>query len=115
MSFANKTLTCRDCGSEFIFTSGEQEFYAQKGFTNEPTRCTSCRQAYKAAGGRGGSGSYGRRDSFGGGYSSGERTMHTTTCASCGKEAQVPFVPRGDKPVYCSDCFRSQRQSTSRW
>ena len=117
MSFANKTLTCRDCGTEFIFTAGEQEFYAQKGFSNEPTRCPSCRQQYKAAGGRGGSGGYGRRDSYGGGGGGygGERQMHTTTCASCGKEAQVPFVPRGDKPVYCSDCFRQQRQSSSRW
>ncbi|HWQ11859.1 MAG TPA: zinc-ribbon domain containing protein [Roseiflexaceae bacterium] len=114
MSFANKTLTCRDCGMDFVFTAGEQEFYAQKGFTNEPSRCPSCRQAYKAAGGRGGNGGgFARRESFGGGYD-GERQMHVTTCASCGKEAQVPFIPRGDKPVYCSDCFRAQRQS-NRW
>jgi len=119
MSYADKTITCRDCGTDFVFTAGEQEFYAQKGFTNEPTRCPSCRQARKASGGR--SGGYGARDSYGsrgyddrGGYSSGERQMHSATCASCGKEAQVPFVPRGDKPVYCSDCFREQRQSYSR-
>ena len=126
MSYADKTLTCRDCGMEFVFTAGEQEFYAQKGFTNEPTRCPSCRQQRKAGGGR--SGSYGDRDSYsgggyddrdsygsrGGGYSSGPREMHSATCASCGKEALVPFVPRGDKPVYCSDCFRQQRQSSSR-
>jgi CxxC-x17-CxxC domain-containing protein len=123
MSYADKTITCRDCGTDFVFTSGEQEFYAQKGFTNEPTRCSACRQARKAGGGRsGGRESYGSRgyddgDSYGGGrgsYSSGPREMHTTTCASCGKEAQVPFVPRGDKPVYCSDCFQQQRQSSSR-
>jgi CxxC-x17-CxxC domain-containing protein len=119
MSYADKTITCRDCGTEFVFTAGEQEFYAQKGFTNEPTRCPSCRQSRKAGGG-GRSGGYGDRDSYGsrgggGGYSSGPREMHTTTCASCGKEAQVPFVPRGDKPVYCSDCFQQQRKSTSRW
>ena len=128
MSFANKTLTCRDCGTDFIFTAGEQEFYAQKGFTNEPTRCPSCRQANKArngggrrerdsysGGGYGGGGGYSSGGGYGGGGSyGGERQMHTTTCASCGKEAQVPFVPRGDKPVYCSDCFRSQRQS-NRW
>jgi len=113
MSYADKTITCRDCGMDFVFTSGEQEFYAQKGFTNEPTRCSACRQARKAAGGR--SGGYGERDSYSsGGYSSGERQMHSATCASCGREAQVPFVPRGDKPVYCSDCFREQRQSYSR-
>src|SRR5215470_9337938 len=103
MSYTDKTVTCRDCGMDFVFTSGEQEFYAQKGFTNEPTRCASCRQARKAGGSsRGGYGdSYGSRDSYG--SSRGPREMHTTTCASCGKEAQVPFVPRGDKPVYCSD------------
>jgi CxxC-x17-CxxC domain-containing protein len=121
MSYADKTITCRDCGTDFVFTAGEQEFYAQKGFTNEPTRCPSCRQSRKASGG-GRSSSYGDRgDSYGsrgGGYSSGgAREMHTTTCASCGKEAQVPFVPRGDKPVYCSDCFQQQRRSSSssRW
>ena len=122
MSYADKTLTCRDCGTQFVFTAGEQEFYAQKGFTNEPTRCPSCRQARKASGG--GRGSYSRDSYSSGGYddggsyggrSSGPREMHTTTCASCGKEAQVPFVPRGDKPVYCSDCFQQQRRSTSRW
>jgi hypothetical protein len=64
MSYADKTITCRDCGMEFVFTAGEQEFYAQKGFTNEPTRCPSCRQQRKASGG--GRGNYGSRD---GGYS----------------------------------------------
>ena len=56
MSYADKTIACRDCGTDFVFTAGEQEFYAQKGFTNEPTRCPSCRQARKSSGGgRGGS------------------------------------------------------------
>jgi CxxC-x17-CxxC domain-containing protein len=118
MSYADKTLTCRDCGTDFVFTAGEQEFYAQKGFTNEPTRCPSCRQARKASSGsnRGGSrDSYGGgRDSYGGGRQSrGPQEMHKAVCASCGREALVPFVPRGDKPVYCSDCFQSQR--SSRW
>lgn len=134
MSFADKTLTCRDCGSEFTFTSGEQEFYAQKGFTNEPTRCTNCRQARKSSRGGdsygggssygGGGSSYSSGDSYGGGNSyggggggRGQREMHSTTCSQCGKEAQVPFIPRGDKPVYCSDCFQSQRpaRTDSRW
>lgn len=130
MSYADKTITCRDCGINFSFTAGEQEFYAQKGFTNEPTRCPSCRQQRKGGGGR--SGGYGSRDGYGGGeydtrdsygsrggYGGGQREMHSATCASCGKEAQVPFVPRGDKPVYCSDCFQQQRESSrrssSRW
>lgn len=127
MSYADKTLTCRDCGMDFVFTAGEQEFYAQKGFTNEPTRCPNCRRSRKANGGSGAgggrSGGYGERDSYSsgggrsGGYSSGPRQMHTAVCASCGREAQVPFVPRGDKPVYCSDCFQQQprRQSSNRW
>jgi len=126
MSYADKTITCRDCGTDFVFTAGEQEFYAQKGFTNEPTRCPSCRQQRKLNGGsstRSSSGGYSSRDSYGGSssrgsssssYGSGSREMHTTTCASCGGEAQVPFVPRGDKPVYCSNCFQQQRRS-SRW
>jgi CxxC-x17-CxxC domain-containing protein len=136
MSYADKTLTCRDCGTQFVFTAGEQEFYAQKGFTNEPTRCPSCRQARKQGGGGrggggygdrdsyGGGGGYGDRDSYGGGRRSGgggrgfggggEREMHSVTCASCGREAKVPFIPRGDKPVYCDDCFQQQRRS-NRW
>jgi len=123
MSFADKTLTCRDCGMEFTFTAGEQEFFAQKGFENEPTRCPSCRQARKQERNSGSSDRFGSRDrygsSYGGGYGSdrGQREMHTTTCSACGREAQVPFVPRGDKPVYCADCFQSQRpaRNNSRW
>lgn len=118
MSYADKTITCQDCGTEFVFTVGEQEFYAQKGFTNEPVRCPSCRQQRKASGGGRGGRGYDSRDSYGssrGGYSSGSREMHSATCASCGQEAKVPFVPRGDKPVYCTDCFQQQRRSTSRW
>ena len=116
---ADMNLTCRECGSTFVFTEGEQAFFAQKGFS-EPTRCPSCRAAKKAAR-NGGGGGYG--DNYGsGGYSSGggyssygggggsynraERTMTQVTCANCGKETEVPFVPRGDRPVYCSDCFR---------
>jgi CxxC-x17-CxxC domain-containing protein len=133
MSYADKTLACRDCGTAFVFTAGEQEFYAQKGFTNEPTRCPSCRAARKQAGGRSGggyssggygNGGYGNDSSYSsGGYGGrsggrsfgGEREMHTVTCASCGKEAQVPFLPRGSKPVYCDDCFQKQRRSTPRY
>ena len=124
MSFADKTMTCRDCGTAFTFTSGEQEFYEQKGFTNEPTRCPECRQARKQSrnsgdsyGGSGGGGYSSGRDSYGGGSSRGQREMHTTICSQCGKEAQVPFIPSGDKPVYCSDCFQSHRpeRSSSRY
>jgi CxxC-x17-CxxC domain-containing protein len=117
MSFVDKTLTCRDCGEDFVFTAGEQEFYAEKGFTNEPTRCPNCRRANKARRNTSGGASYGNG---GGGYGGGgraERTMHPAVCSACGKETMVPFVPRNDKPVYCSDCFQSQREqrSYSRW
>ncbi len=99
MSFQNKTLTGADCGAAFDFTAEEQEFYESKGFTNEPKRCSSCRQARKSE--RGGGGSYGGSSSYGS-----PRQMFPVTCASCGKQTEVPFEPRGDKPVYCSDCYR---------
>lgn len=124
MSFADKTLTCRDCGAPFVFTAGEQEFYAEKGFTNQPSRCADCRRAAKASrnGGGGGYAGGGSR-SFGGGSGGGysdrpERTMHPAVCSSCGQDTMVPFVPTSGKPVYCSDCFQSQRQDrsySSRW
>jgi CxxC-x17-CxxC domain-containing protein len=104
---ADIILTCRDCGQDFTFTSGEQDFYASRGFS-EPSRCADCRAARKS-----------QRDggsSYSGGYSSGgrgPREMFSATCSSCGKEALVPFQPSGDKPVYCSDCFQ-QRGGNSR-
>jgi len=118
MSFADKTITCRDCGMDFVFTAGEQEFYASKGFVNEPTRCPACRQARKSSmGASGGSGS-GMRDSAPRGNSTAstgtrERVTYKTTCANCGQETTVPFVPRGTKPVYCSNCFDQMRGSSS--
>jgi CxxC-x17-CxxC domain-containing protein len=124
--YNDKNLTCADCGQEFVFTASEQDFYSQRGFS-EPRRCASCRASRKAARGDSGGSSYGG-SSYGGGYSSGAgsyggggggggggsydrgpREMFTATCSSCGKEASVPFRPTSGKPVYCSDCFRSQR------
>jgi CxxC-x17-CxxC domain-containing protein len=104
-------LTCRDCGQTFTFTSGEQDFYASRGYS-EPSRCPDCRAARKAERDRGGGGhgSYGG----GGGYGSrGPRELFSATCSSCGQEARVPFQPSGDKPVYCSACFQ-QRGGGSR-
>lgn len=108
MTYADKTLSCRDCGQAFIFTSGEQDFHAMKGFSNEPSRCPDCRAANKAT--RGESGGY----SGGGGYGRSERQMFSAICSGCGNEARVPFQPRGDKPVYCSDCFSKQRGTSYR-
>lgn len=87
----DKILECKECGKEFVFTAGEQEFYAEKGFENEPQRCRDCRQVRKNA-------------------SKMQREMFTTTCASCGAEAKVPFEPKGDRPVYCSECFSNIKQ-----
>ena len=101
MSIADKTLTCTDCGSPFTFTEGEQQFYQMKGLMNEPKRCPSCRSAAKVARQ---SGTY----ASGGGFRA-QREMHDVICAECGAETQVPFLPRNDRPVYCSDCFDKVR------
>jgi CxxC-x17-CxxC domain-containing protein len=109
-TYADKTLTCRDCGNPFTFTAGEQEFFVQKGFTNEPSRCTECRAARKA---RTGGASYDSDRGYSsggyGGYARAPREMFAAICSECGQTAQVPFQPRGDKPVYCSNCFEQQR------
>jgi len=105
MVFTDKQLSCVDCGGEFTFTSGEQEHFAKLGFTNEPKRCGPCRTAKKASRG-GDAGGGAPRGSSGGG---GPREMFPAVCAQCGKPTQVPFQPRGDRPVYCSDCFSGRR------
>jgi len=89
--YENKTLVCKECGAEFDFTVQEQEFFAEKGFTNEPARCADCRAARK---------NYGRRQ---------PREMHPAICSACGKETEVPFKPSGDKPVYCSECYSKNK------
>ena len=89
--YEDKTLVCKECGSEFVFTAGEQEFYAERGFQNEPQRCKACRDARKNA-------------------TRPARELFTTTCAKCGKEAKVPFQPSNDRPVYCSECYSQMKQ-----
>ncbi len=96
----DKSIQCSDCGTTFTFTAEEQEFFKSKGYTNEPKRCPSCRQARKTE----------RNGGSGYGYG-GTRQMFPAVCAECGKDTQVPFEPRGDKPVYCSDCYRKVRPS----
>src|SRR5438093_234131 len=98
--FVDKVLRCRECEADFAFTAGEQQFFALKGLTNEPGRCPSCRAARRAA-----------RD---GGVATDApyrppREMHPAVCAQCGVETRVPFLPRGDRPVYCSNCFDQVR------
>jgi CxxC-x17-CxxC domain-containing protein len=132
MCYEDKTIVCVDCGAEFTFSADEQQRFAERGFTNEPKRCKTCRDAKKAQqggpGGGGGSSSYGgggggsrggysgggagggRGGYSGGGASSGPRQMFPATCASCGKPTEVPFKPSGSRPVYCRDCFQAQRR-----
>lgn len=93
MAFEDKTLTCRDCGKEFVWTASEQEFYAQKGFQNAPVRCPDCRAKKKAR----------MNDGR-------ERQMFEITCSNCGNKDTVPFQPRGDRPVLCRNCFAQQRK-----
>jgi CxxC-x17-CxxC domain-containing protein len=109
--YADKTLTCRDCGTQFVFTASEQEFYAEKGFTNEPGRCPECRAARKAQRNSGGY-AYSTGDGSRGDYGRSERRMYPAVCSRCGKNTEVPFEPRLDKPVYCSDCFARERASS---
>jgi len=108
VAYTDQVINCSDCGIDFVFSASEQEFFAEKGFSSAPKRCSSCRAQRRASGG--GASSYGT----GGGYSGGggfdrPREMHDATCARCGNETQVPFRPTGARPVYCSDCFRMMR------
>lgn len=89
--YEDKTLVCKECGKEFVFTAGEQEFYAEKGFENEPQRCKDCRNARKQA-------------------ARGERKYFVTVCSQCGGEARVPFEPREDRAVLCSECFAKSKE-----
>lgn len=95
--YQDKVLICQDCGREFIWTAGEQEFYAEKGFANEPKRCRECREARK------GDGSLRRPP----------REMYDAVCAACGRACQVPFQPTGDRPVYCRECFAKLRATAA--
>jgi CxxC-x17-CxxC domain-containing protein len=126
--FQDETLTCRDCGREFVFTAGEQEFYQSRGLMNKPGRCPECRSQRKSQSGGGGGGGgyaystgggaagggYGGGAGGGGGYDRPRREMFPATCSACGKETKVPFQPRGDKPVYCSECFETVRGGSYR-
>ncbi|MCH7705851.1 MAG: zinc-ribbon domain containing protein [Chloroflexi bacterium] len=94
MVYADKEIVCADCGSTFVFSSGEQEFYAGRGLTNEPRRCRDCRSSRKEQRG---------------GVSSRPREMYPAVCANCGTETEVPFRPTGVRPVYCNDCFSKVR------
>ncbi len=90
-------LTCSDCGQEFTFSSEDQAFFQERGYST-PKRCKPCRQAKKNEQGGGGSG-----------YRSMQSQGTSVTCAGCGQQTTVPFEPRGDRPVFCRDCYQAQK------
>ncbi len=92
----DKMITCKDCGNQFVFTAREQQFFAEKGFQNQPQRCRECRQARRAQNGEHAPAPSGARPSF------------EAVCASCNVNTTVPFRPRGDRPVYCRACYTAQ-------
>ena len=105
MVFQDRTLNCVECGTGFTFSADDQSYHQERGYTNEPKRCPSCRELRRAerrSSGEGGGG--------GGGYGA-PREMFPVVCAQCGKDAEVPFRPRGDRPVYCNDCYSSTRST----
>ncbi len=143
MPYEDKTIVCVDCNAEFKFTAEEQKQFAERGFTSDPKRCKTCRDARKASqtsgnrasgntlssgnsggysGGAGGNtgarGGYGRSGGGGGGggrsFNAGPKQMFPATCAACGKQTEVPFKPSGARPVYCRECFQSQRAASGR-
>jgi CxxC-x17-CxxC domain-containing protein len=96
MEYQDRFLKCADCGTEFVFTAGEQAFYADKGFRNEPKRCKSCKSK--------------RAENMGQG-SGAPRSETRTSCSQCGKETTVPFKPTQGRPVYCRECFQQRRSA----
>jgi CxxC-x17-CxxC domain-containing protein len=118
VTYTDRTLTCVQCGQDFTFSADDQRYHAERGF-QDPKRCPTCRAERRSQQGGssygGGSSSYGGGSGGGGGYDRPQRQMYSATCANCGREALVPFQPRGDKPVYCSDCFQPRRTNNSGW
>ncbi|MEK6609182.1 MAG: zinc-ribbon domain containing protein [Myxococcota bacterium] len=126
--FQDRQLKCEDCSQDFTFTVGEQEFYARKGFQQEPKRCKPCREARRAQrGGAGGGGGDRDRDSGqaprvearsrsgrGGGGGGSAREMFDATCGRCGAPARVPFHPTPGRPVYCRNCYGGGAGGSSR-
>jgi CxxC-x17-CxxC domain-containing protein len=96
MEYHDKVLKCSDCGAEFVFTAGEQMFFADKGFKNEPKRCKACKATRASANG-------------GPGAPVVQRVETKTVCSQCGKETTVPFRPTQGRPVYCRECFQQRR------
>lgn len=95
LALEDKSITCKECGRPFVFTVRDQQFYAEKGFQNEPQRCRECRQA--------------RKVQSGSSASTPSRPSYEAVCAECGTSTTVPFRPRGDRPVYCRACYTAHQ------
>ena len=96
MEFQDRILRCVDCGAEFVWTAGEQQFFADKNFKNEPKRCKECKNKRNARMGQ----------------ASRERVETTATCSQCAKETTVPFKPTQGRPVFCKECFQQRKTAT---
>jgi len=105
-AYEDKTIVCSECGAEFVHSAADQQRYSERGFTSDPKRCANCREARRARQAQGGRG--GGRGRYGGG-DRGSRPSFSVVCSACGKQTTVPFEPRGDRPVYCRECFQAQR------
>ena len=103
MSYEDRTLTCQDCSQEFTFSADDQQYHAEKGYTNEPKRCPLCRARRRSGGGNGG------------GYSTEKREMHPANGAQWGQQKPIALLPSGVRPVYCSDCFSKQPSAPRRY
>lgn len=90
MNYEDKTLICKECKNEFVFSAGEQAFYAERGLLNEPQRCKPCRDAKKNA-------------------ARAPKETFPAVCADCGAEFLCKFNPSSDRPVYCNDCFKNHK------
>jgi len=95
MEFQDKILSCVDCGAEFVWTAGEQLFFADKNFKNEPKRCKACKAK--------------RANRVAAGPTMNSRVETQTQCSACGKETTVPFRPTQGRPVFCKECFQQRK------
>ena len=112
MEFQDRNLTCSDCSSSFVFTSGEQKFYQEKGFAHEPRRCKDCRGKKRGDGPGGGGGSRSGGRTYGG-DSGGDKQYYNAVCSACGGPAKLTFEPSPDRPVFCRTCFQARQNERS--
>ncbi len=89
MPFADRDVLCVSCGLEFVFSAGEQEFFHEKGFTNDPKHCKQCKAKRQGVEAR-------------------RRTETHVTCSACGNDTTVPFKPTQGRPVMCRTCFANR-------